>query len=100
MQIYYFPIKSPSPLHPVFAGVGLAGVVVVPEEERFVNSAKLQIIPDRLFFLCKPTIFLLEYDLICSCVVHCKIGNFYSFTTIIVESSSDIPCYKPVERRI
>ena len=33
-QIYYFPIKSPSPLHPVFAGVGLAGVVVVPEEER------------------------------------------------------------------
>lgn len=22
MQIYYFPIKSPSPLHPVFAGVG------------------------------------------------------------------------------
>lgn len=34
MQIYYFPIKSPSPLHSVFAGVGLAGVVVVPEEER------------------------------------------------------------------
>ncbi len=36
MQIYYFPIKSPSPLHPVFAGVGLAGVVVVPEEDRLV----------------------------------------------------------------
>lgn len=34
MQIYYFPIKSPSPLHPVFAGVGLAFAPVLPEEER------------------------------------------------------------------
>ena len=32
-------------LHLIGCFVGLAGVVVVPEEDRLVNSAKLQIIP-------------------------------------------------------
>ncbi len=30
-----------SPLHPVFAGVGLAFAPVLPEEERFVDTSKL-----------------------------------------------------------
>lgn len=41
MQIYYFPIKSPSPLHPVFAGVGLAGVLVVPDKNGNITSLQI-----------------------------------------------------------
>lgn len=40
MQIYYFPIKSPSPLHPVFAGVGLAGVVA-PDKNGNITSLQI-----------------------------------------------------------
>lgn len=36
-----FPSNPHSPLHPVFAGVGLAFAPVLPAEERFVDTSKL-----------------------------------------------------------
>jgi hypothetical protein len=87
-------------LHLIACFVVLPFAPVFPANERLVDSAKLQIIPDRLFFLCKSAIFLLGYDLVCFCVVHRKFSHFYGFAAIIVESGSYIPCYKTVERCI